>query len=265
MESEHFGPSRRRRHLRAADAGQRMTRGLAAFSIACSIFLVAGPASAWRTVVNDRFTRAGRPPAHWSLYDGPYGSGAHNCARPSHDYVSGGVLHLLMKYRTSGDCGAGWYTGGMMLSKAYQSIDQRITLRWRVAYRGVHAHRVIPMRWPSNGSWPEGGEEDYCEATSLSQCKTFLHYGTDNSQESHGYRVDLTRWHTWRFSRRRHVVRVYRDRMTTPIWVYRGSSTTLPDTLKRVVLQQECRFAGCPTRTTGSEDIRIDWIRVENP
>jgi hypothetical protein len=223
-----------------------------------------GPASAWRTVVNDRFSKRGPPPAHWSPYDGPYGSGAHNCARPSHNFVSGGYLHLLMKYRLSGKCGAGWYTGGMKLRAVYASVDQRITLRWRIAARGVHGHRVIPMRWPE-GNWPEAGEEDFCESTSLSHCFTFLHYAPENRQKYHRYRVDLTRWHVWRFSRRDHVLRVFRGRLRKPIWVYRGSSLTLPDTLKRVVLQQECSLTGCPTRTSGREDIRIDWIRIEVP
>jgi hypothetical protein len=32
-----------------------------------------------------------------------------------------------------------------------------------------------------------------------------------------------------------------------------------------VVLQQECRSSGCPAGTTGTEDIQIDWITVDNP
>jgi hypothetical protein len=224
-----------------------------------------GQASAWRTVVDDRFSKPGPPPTRWKLYDGPYGGGAHNCARPSHNFVRDGYLHLVMKYDRRGRCGAGWYTGGMMLGKAYESVDVRITLRWRVAHRRVHGIRVIPMRWPSNGNWPSGGEEDYCESRGLGRCATFLHYGAQNHQIYHIHKADLTRWHTWRFTRRHHVVRVFRDRLRDPIWVYRGSRTTLPDTLKRVVLQQECQPSGCPTGTEGVEDIRIDWIRVEVP
>jgi hypothetical protein len=231
-----------------------------ALSLACS-----GQAGAWTTVVNDRFSKRGPPPAHWELYDGRYGDGAHNCARPSHNFVRHGYLHLVMRYDRRGDCGSGWYTGGMMLSKAYESVDQRITLRWRVAHRRVHGYRVIPMRWPSSGNWPTEGEEDFCEGASLRSCYTFLHYGAENHQVYRRYEVNLRRWHVWRFSRRHHVVRVFRGRLHDPIWVYRGSSTTLPDTLKRVVLQQECSLSGCPTGTEGREDIRIDWIRVEVP
>jgi hypothetical protein len=60
------------------------------------------------------------------------------------------------------------------------------------------------------------------------------------------------------------VVTAFIDNMTTPVWTFTGNSTTLPDTLKHVVLQQECH-SSCPAGTAGSEDIQIDWITVENP
>jgi hypothetical protein len=230
------------------------------------LLLIGAPAQAgaasgtWVTVVSDGFRIAGPPPAHWKLYSGRY-SGA-NCASPRQDFVRGGYLHLLMSYRTTGSCGAGWYTGGMMLGSRYEGIDQRITLRWRIVYHGVRAHYVIPMRWPSDDAdWPAGGEEDFCEGSALTGCTTFLHYSPSNQQVSHDMSFDLTKWHTWRFSRFDHKVRVYVDGLL--VWSYTGSEATLPSTLKRVVLQQQCRDAGCPAGQTGSEDIQVDWIQVD--
>ncbi len=118
----------------------------------------------WVNVVDDQFN-SGAVPAHWNLYYRPYDSGAGNCADPSQVSVSGGYLHLVMEYRTSGYCGAGWYTGGMMISDAYGSIDQRVTVRFRVVNSGVSGHFIIPMRWPDTAPWPSGGEEDYCESS----------------------------------------------------------------------------------------------------
>ena len=63
-------------------------------------------AAGWVNVVNDQFSSGGVP-AHWRRYDGPYGSAPHNCATPSHVSVSGGSMHLLMRYEASGRCGAG--------------------------------------------------------------------------------------------------------------------------------------------------------------
>lgn len=217
------------------------------------------------TVVDDQFNSGGLP-AGWHSYDGPYGSGPHNCAIPSHAVVSGGYLHLLMSYETSTSlpCGAGWYTAGLALS-GYSSVDQRVTVRFRVVDSGVAGHFIIPMRWPDNDSaWPAVGEEDYCESDVASGCTTFLHYSANNSRVMHSYAVDLTQWHTLRFQRLNNVVSAFIDNMTTPVWTFTGNSTTLPDTLKHVVLQQECQ-SSCPTGTTGSEDIQIDWITVENP
>jgi hypothetical protein len=144
-------------------------------------------------------------------------------------------------------------------------VDQRVTVRFRIVDSGVAGHFVIPMRWPDIGSsWPAGGEEDFCESDAATGCKTFLHYSANNSQSWHGYSVDLSQWHTLRFQRRNHVVTAFIDNMTTPVWTFTGNSTNLPDTLKHVVLQQECH-SSCPSGTTGSEDIQIDWITLDNP
>ena len=214
-------------------------------------------------MLNDQFNSGGVP-SHWSLYDGPYGSGPGNCATPSHVTVSSGSMHMLMKHETSGDCGAGWYSAGMQVSKAYGGVDQRITVRFRIVRNGASAHHIIPMRWPDTAPWPQGGEEDFCEGDSISGCSTYLHHGSSNSQVSRDYSIALSQWHTLRFSRLNHVVKAYIDDMSSPVMSYTGSSTTLPDTLKRTVLQQECQ-SSCPSGTSGTEDIQIDWITIEDP
>lgn len=237
--------------------------------LACSLaaLLAVVPSSSpgapgpWRLVVNDQF-RSGGVPAHWSRYDGPYGSGPENCARPNHAFVKNGTMRMVLKYRTSGNCGRGWYSAGMMLSKRFASVDQKIAVRFRVAsYQGVRSHRIIPMRWPSSGDWPDGGEEDYCEGAALGRCTTFLH--SADERKSRSYQVNLTEWHQMTFVRRNFSVRAYID--GKPKWVYRGNRSTLPPTLKRPVLQQECRNGGCPSGKLGRETIFIDWIKVYNP
>jgi hypothetical protein len=222
----------------------------------------------WTRVISDGFD-VGGVPSHWREYDGRYRSGVRNCASPSHVYAWQGALHLLMHYEPLGLCGPGWYTGGAQLARAYGSVDQRVTLRWRIASSGRSSHHVIPMRFPETGAWPAAGEEDYCEGAGLGDCATFLHYGAiaPGRQVLHTYDLGfgMGEWHTMRFQRRDHVVTAWVDDMATPAWVYRGSATTLPDTIKRVVLQQECRATGCPAGTSGWQEIQIDWIRVANP
>src|SRR4029453_3812718 len=151
-------------------------------------------AAGWGNVVNDQFSSGGVP-AHWHRYDTPYGSAPHNCPAPSHVSVSGGSMHNLMRLEVSGRCGAGWYSAGMMLDRAFASVDQRVTVRFRVVSGGVSGHHIIPMRFPPGAPWPQGGEEDYCEGDGSSGCHTFLHYGDKAStQVLHRHAFDLSQW-----------------------------------------------------------------------
>ena len=155
----------------------------------------------------------------------------------------------------------------MKLSSTYGSVDQRITVTFRVVSTGVQSHYIIPMRWPTTASWPSGGEEDYCERdAALGDCATFLHYSTSSTtQIYHAYNLDVSQWHTFRFQRLNHVVTMWVDNLSTPVWTYYGNSTTLPDTVKTVVLQQECLHSGCPSGTSGSEDVQISSIAIDKP
>jgi hypothetical protein len=214
----------------------------------------------WRLVVNDQF-KSGSFPAHWLRYDGRYGSGAENCARPDHAFVKDGKMRMVLRYRTAGRCGRGWYSAGMMLAKEHESIDQKISIRFRVELvRGITGHRILPMRWPSSDEWRTKGEEDLCESSLLDGCATFLH-GVDGRVDRE-YKVNQARWHTYTFARRNFTVRTWIDGKRR--WVYRGNKMTLPPTLKRPVLQQECRLS-CPRGRVGREVILIEWIKIWNP
>jgi len=215
---------------------------------------------AWRVVTDDTFD--GKLPAHWRVYDGRYLSGPHNCAAPSQVSVHDGALDLRFSHLASGQCGPAWYSGGLALS-GVSAVDARVTVRYRVVQSGgITAHRIIPMRFPDDeATWPKAGEEDYCEGESLIECKAVMHF-SNNIQDSHTYDVDLTNWHT--ISVERHAFTVVVSLDGKVVWTYEGSATTLPATLKHVVLQQECP-ASCPIGTTGTEDILIDAVKVEVP
>jgi hypothetical protein len=215
----------------------------------------------WNLVVNDRFD-SGVVPRHWRKYDGPYGSGPRNCAAPNHSFVRKGTLRMVMSHQATGRCGSGWYSAGMKLAERFESVDQKISVRFRVkSVGGIRAHRIIPMRWPSSDRGRDDGEEDYCEGGPLPGCTTFLHHPA--GQVYHRFRIDLSRWHTMTFVRRNFTVRAFIDGHLR--WTYRGTSATLPPTLKRPVLQQECSSDGCPAGRIGREVILIDWIKVWNP
>lgn len=232
--------------------------------------LLSSPAPAatysWRNVINDQFAPGTAVPSHWGVYNGPYGSGEKNCSSPSQVFVnSAGYLVLRESYLPTGKCGAGWYTGGMKIASEYQAVDQRITLRYRRT-GAVHSHRNIPMLWDSDDRYSAHEvETNLCEGESPTFCMTYLHYGLSNRQVSHRYYVDQNTWHTYQFVIRDHRVRISVD--GTLMWDYQGTALTVPDAVRRLVLQQECAYSGtrtCPTGTTGQEQILIDWIRLDH-
>ena len=227
-------------------------------------------------MLNDQFTTAGIP-AHWDLYEAPYNSGPGNCAAPSQDSAPGdGYMYLTMGYHTSGDCGAGWYTGGMMVSSAFDFPQQAITVRWRIIPSKnpsvVFSHHIIPMAFPDAAGYDwYNAEADYCETETYTDCSTYLHDGTasdTSGQEYHDYlNIDLTQWHTWRFEQENGSLKAYIDNMTTPVWVFTGGTSQLPNAPRRVVLQQECPADACPPASYAgeSEVIQIDWITIQVP
>jgi hypothetical protein len=223
----------------------------------------------WTNIVDDQFNSGGIP-RHWSPYSNPYRSAPNNCTDPAHDFVSGGYLHLVESYESSKPAGvncpygAGWYTGGLTLpyTPPYSASNQRVTVRFRiVSVGGVVPHYIIPMRRADNS------EEDFFESDVLSFGHTFLHYAGGRIRSDPAYSIDVTKWHTVRFTQLNHVVSVYVDDMAKPMWRYDGNPTTTPDATqwRHVLLQQECSHAnGCPRGTSGSSDIQVDWITVDN-
>jgi hypothetical protein len=268
---------------------------LLAAGIGLALFPAVSRAS-WTPVLNDQFSTPGAVPPEWHLYSGPYGSGAENCADPSQAYVSGGYLHMLLSYRPDLPAcgGAGhpqthWYSAGMMIDRAYGGYDQAIKLRWRVIDTDpslVSAHRIIPMRIFDTGTWPDSGEEDWCEGgldgvmndgmPGAPGCQAFFHppagclFALINC--STDYPIDETQWHTTEVERitapsGRVTVRIYVDNFTTPLVQATTTTADMPDTFKRTALQQECQ-ASCPPGTSpftdNSEAIEVDWIKVFN-
>jgi hypothetical protein len=240
---------------------------------------LAGSSGGWTTLLDDQFntdaTAVGDVLGHWDLYHGPYGSAPYACANPTHDYISGGSLHLLFKWDSSlPKCGANdtstqWYTGGMMVDAAYGGHDQRVTVRFRVVDSNptFRAHRIIPMRFFADPAltWPEGGEEDWCEGDATDGCWTFFHPPAGNRLYWFNA-FDESQWHTLSVSRvtTGTNVAVTETRDGAVIKSVDATTTDLPDTFKRVVLQQECPAAGCPPEGgSNTEDIQIDWIRIE--
>lgn len=243
------------RSLRILAAGVAAVLALAATPTAAA-------ATTWHTVAYDSFNSGGVP-SHWHVYNSRYRSPRNdNCAAPSQVSVSGGSLHLRLSWRSTGKCGADWYSGGMGLDNSLSAHNQRITVRFRiVSAGGIHGHRIIPMLSPNDGSG--SGEEDFCEQELIvTNCMTFLHWANHSGRTDHRNWYNLSSWHTVVVTRVGfHMTTTFDGHRELDEW---GNSTTLPTNLKHVVLQQECGWDHCPAGRTGYEDIQIDYVKVEN-
>ena len=233
---------------------------------------VPAPQPGFTRVFTDEFDGTSVDTTRWILYTGPFTS-SDGCNEPDNLQVAGGVLTQLFAYQSSGVCGAGWYHGSMVVDRAFGGDNQSVTVRFRVLNDDpatTEAYRIIPMRWPS----PEAddvptppwylGEADYCEGSGLSGCTTFLHYQDVDTQVAGRHTFDLTQWHTFRATQRPgNDVEIFLDDMTTPLWSYDGTATTVPDVFRRTVLQQECPGT-CPTGQVGSERIEVDFVTIDD-
>lgn len=156
-----------------------------------------------------------------------------------------------------------------MIDSAYQESQQAVSVRWRIVPSAdptiVRSHEIIPMLFPEFVSYADG-EDDLCETGQLTGCQTYLHYG-GGSQLQHDYTLDLTQWHTWRFTQQAGVITVTIDGVL--IWSENVGTTVLPDVVRRAVLQQECPAAACPPTTapytSETEILQIDYFILQIP
>lgn len=227
---------------------------------------IPAPQSGFSRIMTDEFSGTALDTTKWTAYSSPLSSSS-GCPRPENNIVGGGVLTMLFAYDTSGYCGAQWYHGSMMVKAAYGENNQSVTLRYRIVANdpaNTRSHHILPMRWPNQDPWYVG-ESDYCETSSYTDCTTFLHHSSSTQQvASPDHVFDMTQWHTFRATQRPgNDVDIFIDNMTTPVWSYNGTTTTVPDVIKRTVLQQECR-SSCPTNTAGWEKIEVDWLTIDN-
>ena len=225
---------------------------------------VPAPQAGFTRVLTDEFNGTSVDSSKWSPYSGKLSS-SDGCNEPDNLQVANGVLTQLFAYQGSGVCGAGWYHGSMMVDKAFGGNNQSVTVRFRVqnSDSSTRAHRIIPMRWPNGSDW-FNGESDYCEGSDLTGCSTFLHYKDSSSQVQQSFSFDLAQWHTFRATQKAgNDVQIFIDDMAVPKWSYDGSTTTVPDVVKRTVLQQECE-SSCPSGTSGWERIEVDYVTIDN-
>lgn len=153
----------------------------------------------WGPVIaGDEFEYTGSPKAAvWGMYDGA-GHDGNGRRTPAAYSVANGVMTC------HGDRAGN--TGGMAMK--WSATTYRIEARMRVyntdAGSGEQYHPVLIM-WPDSDSWPQGGEDDYCEFdVGDREVSAFIHHpnqGSGSEQSSASKTIDPTQWHNYAFER----------------------------------------------------------------
>lgn len=279
-----------------------MRRRLLSISAAFAVVMVTlmgvptpAHATGWTTVLSEDYETGTTYDGNvWTAYDGPYGSEPLNCARPDQNFVADGMLQIRMSYRSDlSTCGGGvkngvtwpatkWYSGGLSLKTAYRAVNQRVSLELRELLTdpaalanpttGVRSFKNVPMHMGDATCWPTSGEINWLEGTNPTTLNTNIHYsstntcGQENKYFSSNYSVDFRNFHTVVVERNNYTATVWID--GTQVYTKIGTSTSFPDVIQRLILQQECKASGCPASTSPTTDynstVQIKWLTVEN-
>ncbi|MBW0103677.1 glycoside hydrolase family 16 protein [Pseudonocardia sp. KRD291] len=142
----------------------------------------------WSALGGDEFTGAGLG-SNWSAYDGPGHDGQ---GRRTPDAVSMQDGNLVIRGDSEGN------TGGISWGEGQQYGKWEVRAKFP---KGDKQYHPVLLLWPDSGQWPEGGEIDFAETNSAADdVSFFLHYGSDNSQESAKKALDITQWHNYAVS-----------------------------------------------------------------
>ncbi|MBC3194329.1 glycoside hydrolase family 16 protein [Pseudonocardia sp. C8] len=142
-------------------------------------------AKGWQAVGGDEFTGSSLG-ENWTAYDGPGHDGQ---GRRTPDAVSVENGNLVIRGDSEGNTGGiAWGT-----PRKYGKWEMRAQFP-----AGDKQYHPVLLLWPSEVSWPEGGEVDFAETNSAADdVSFFLHYGSSNSQEHAKKAVDITKWNNY--------------------------------------------------------------------
>ncbi|MEJ8278791.1 glycoside hydrolase family 16 protein [Pseudonocardia spirodelae] len=188
---------RRAEERRRAAAERARTAGSAGSSDAGSAGPVAGAVQVagegvqaalkmgWQAIGGDEFLGSALG-GGWSAYDGPGHDGQ---GRRTPDAITVENGNLVIRGDSQGN------TGGMAWGtpQKYGKWEMRAQFP-----KGDKQYHPVLLLWPSEVSWPEGGEIDFAETNSAADdVSFFLHYGSSNSQKDAKKQIDITQWHNY--------------------------------------------------------------------
>lgn len=141
-------------------------------------------------------------------------------------------------------------------------LDRQLYGRYAMCFRAdpIVGYKAAWLLWPTSEIWPRDGEIDFPEGSFDKTIYAFLHrqgatVGTD--QDAYPSGKTFAAWHVAVIEHRPGDVRFYLDNLLI------GHSTSrVPNTTMRVVLQNETNLGSTPPPDTSRGHVYLDWFAM---
>ena len=203
-------------------------------------------------VFEDNFNGSSVDTGAWSQYYSA-GHAGNGLRRPSAFTVSNGQL-VVTAQMVNGKI----VSGGMSHRVNYRYGRFEFRVRTEVDPTGTMSGVILT--WPKYQWSPEFTENDIYETgaglNTRWPFRSFIHYGTSNSQKYFVHQADGSQWHTMAMDWRPGALKIYRDGAL--VWTITDTKV-IPDVLHHLCIQLDARA----TRTL-SRPVRmyVDYVRV---
>jgi hypothetical protein len=203
----------------------------------------AATAKGWQLVGGDEFN--GGLSDRWGTYDG---AGHDGNGRRTPDAISVRNGSLVIRGDSDGNTGGmAWDTG-----QRYGKWEMRAKFP-----AGDEQYHPVLILWPTDMSWPEGGEVDFAETNSAADdVSFFLHYSSSNQQKSAKTPLDITQWHNYAVEWTPDAVRGFID--GKQVFESTAGSTLPPGKMHPTIQLDYFPDGGAPAPT----EMFVDWMRV---
>jgi hypothetical protein len=204
----------------------------------------------WTLVFEENFDSTAVNTAEWSMYNGA-GHVNNGLRRPEAFTVEDGLLVVTAQMKDGA-----LVSGGMAHRRSYDYA--RFEFRVRTEADPSAAVSGVVLTWPTNESFPLGGEIDIYETltyASRDHFYTYIHYSKDNNTVNHVHYVDAKEWHTMMCEWLPSAIRIFRDGEL----VYTESrKEVIPKVDHHLCIQLDA------FKTTMGEPVHmyVDWVKI---
>ena len=214
-------------------------------TVSGSAALSGGAPSGYKLAWSDEFDGSSVNQGKWGVYEGAGNAGIGKRVASAVS-LGGGELKIT---------GNGMNGGGVATD--YKSTYGYYEVRSRFDANSI-GYNTATLLWPTSENWPVDGEIDLAEIFNgnTSECGSYVHWGSGNSQLYNEYKGDFSQWHTWAVDWQPDHLTYYLD--GKQIW-HVTNAAAIPHNPHFLGLQLDVTSGG--NKADGST-FHVDYVRV---